>query len=162
MIIVNRAGAVAMEASHRFKYEIASELGLRDVFKLKREYMNSKLRFEEKEFELFGKKITGIEYEEVKTDLECPGQEEIDEYIRKRDEYIAEQILKECGWNEFVKRCKLDDIEDFIDKHRPCEGPDEQCNMFCSEYRAGCKYYIEKWHYVEPYSENLKPFRFYF
>ena len=135
MIIVNRAGAVAMEASKRFKYEIAPELGLRDVFKLKRDYMSSKLRFEEKEFEVFGKTITGIGYEEVETDLECPSEEEIDKYIRKRDEYIAEQILKECGWDEYVKRCKLDGI---IAEHFPCEGPDGQCNMFCPQYNTDC------------------------
>ena len=139
MITVNKAGIVVMEASGRFKYEIAPELGLRDVFKLKREYMSSKLRFEEKEFELFGKKITGIEYEEVETNLECPSQEEIDEYIRKRDEYIAEQILKECGWNDFIRRCKLDRIEDFIAEHVPCEGPEGQCNMFCHNYMVGCR-----------------------
>ena len=88
---------------------------------------------------MFGKTITGIEYTEVETDLECPSQEEIDEYIRKRDEYIAEQILKECGWDEFVKRCKLDRIEDFVAEHVPCEGPDGQCNMFCHKYVAGCR-----------------------
>ena len=134
MIIVNKAGVVGMEASERFKYEIAPKLGLRDVFKLKREYMNSRFQSKEKEFELFGKTITGIECKEVETNLECPSQEEIDEYIRKRDEYIAEQILKECGWNEFVKRCKLNNIEDFIFEHMPCEGPDGQCNMFCPKY----------------------------
>lgn len=131
MITVNKAGIVSMKASERFRHEIAPELGLRDVFKLKREYMSSKLRFEEKEFELFGKTITGIEYTEVETDLECPSQEEIDEYIRKRDEYIAEQILKECGWDDYVKRCKLDGI---IAEHVPCEGPDGQCNMFCPRF----------------------------
>lgn len=127
MIIVNKVGSVAMDASSRFKYEIAPELGLRNVFQLKRKYMNSKFRFEEKE------------YKEVETDLECPSREEIDEYIRKRDEYIAEQILKKCGWVEFVKRCKLDSIEDFIAEHEPCEGPDGQCNMFCHNYMAGCR-----------------------
>jgi coenzyme F420-reducing hydrogenase gamma subunit len=74
----------------------------------------------------------------VETDLECPSQEEIDVYIRKRDEYIAEQILKECGWDDFVKRCQLDNIEDFIAKHFPCEGPDGQCNMFCPQYSTKC------------------------
>ena len=138
MIVVSRAGSVAMEALKRFTYEIAPELGLRNVFKLKRKYMSSKLRFEEKEFEMLGKTITGVEYKEVETDLECPSQEEIDEYIRKRDEYIAEQILKECGWNDFVKRCKLDGIEDFITEHMPCEGPDGQCNMFCPQYNTNC------------------------
>ena len=126
-----------MEASEKFKYEIAPKLGLRDVFKLKRKYMNSRFQSKEKEFELFGKTITGIECKEVETNLECPSQEEINEYIRKRDEYIAEQILKECGWDEFVKRCKLDKIEDFIAEHVPCEGPDGQCNMFCPKYCWG-------------------------
>lgn len=134
MIIVNKAGAVGMEASERFTYEIAPELGLRNVFKLKREYMNSKLRFEEKKFELFGKTITGIKYKEVETDLECPSQEEIDEYIRKRDEYVAEQVLKKCGWYEFVKRCKLDNIEDFIAEHVPCEAEEGQCAIDCPRF----------------------------
>ena len=128
-----------MEASERFEYKIAPKLGLRNVFKLKREYMSSKLRFEEKEFEVLGRKVLGVEYTEVETNLECPSQEEIDEYIRKRDEYIAEQILKECGWDDFVKRCELDSIEDFIAEHTPCEGPDGQCNMFCHNYMAGCR-----------------------
>ena len=134
MLVVSAAGMVAVEANERFEKEIAPRLGLRDVFKLKRKYMNSRFQSKEKEFELFGKTIKGIECKEVETNLECPSQEEIDEYIRKRDEYIAEQILKECGWNEFVKRCKLDKIEDFIAEHMPCEGPDGQCNMFCPKY----------------------------
>lgn len=138
MLIVSAAGMVALEANERFEKEIAPKLGLRDVFKLKRKYMNSRFQSKEKEFELFGKTITGIECKEVETNLECPNQEEIDEYIRKRDEYIAEQILKECGWNEFVKRCKLDKIEDFIAEHMPCEGPDGQCNMFCPKYDTNC------------------------
>ena len=138
MLIVSAAGMVALEANERFEKEIAPKLGLRDVFKLKRKYMNSRFQSKEKEFELFGKTITGIECKEVETNLECPSQEEIDEYIRKRDEYIAEQILKECGWDEFVKRCKLDKIEDFIAEHVPCEGPDGQCNMFCPKYDTNC------------------------
>lgn len=142
MIIVNKAGTVAMKASEKFEYEIAPALGLRDVFKLKRDYMNSKLRFEEKEFEVLGRKVLGIEYTEVETDLECPSQKEIDEYIRKRDEYIAEQILKECGWDEFIKRCKLDNIEDFIDTHMPCDGLGGQCNMACGHWNR-CQGYID-------------------
>ena len=134
MLVVSAAGMVALEANERFEKEIAPKLGLRDVFKLKRKYMNSRFQSKEKEFELFGKTIKGIESKEVETNLECPSQEEINEYIRKRDEYIAEQILKECGWDEFVKRCKLDKIEDFIAEHMPCEGPDGQCNMFCPKY----------------------------
>lgn len=138
MITINKAGAVALEASERFAYKIAPEMGLRNVFKMKREYLASKYRYEDTEIELFGKKIKATSRIPQWSDLECPSQEEIDEYIRKRDEYIAEQILKECGWDEFVKRCKLDGIEDFIAEHVPCEGPDGQCNMFCRDYLKRC------------------------
>ena len=69
MIIIGKAGAVDMEASKKFKYEIAPALGLRDVFKLKQEYLSSKLRFEPKEIEVLGEKVFGIEYEEVETEF---------------------------------------------------------------------------------------------
>ena len=134
MIVVSRAGSVAMEASDRFTYEIAPELGLRNVFKLRREYMNSKLRFEEKEFEVFGKKIKGVSCEEVETDLECPSEDEISQYIQEREKYIAEQILKKCGWMEFEKYCKGHQLDNLIHKHTACEGPDGQCVMWCPRF----------------------------
>ena len=65
-------------------------------------------------------------------------QEEIDTYIRAREEYIATEVLWKCGWAEFVKRCELVGIEDYIDEHTPCEGPDAQCNMFCFRYGKDC------------------------
>lgn len=134
MIVVSKAGSVAMEASKRFTYEIAPELGLRNVFKLRREYMSSKFRFEDKEFEVFGKKIKGVSYKEVETDLECPSEDEIRNYIRERDKYIAEQILKECGWNEFEKYCKSNQLGNLIREHTACEGPDGQCVMWCPKF----------------------------
>lgn len=137
-IVVSKAGAVAMEASSRFEYEIAPELGLRNVLKLEREYWTSKIKYEEKEIEFCGEKIKCMSCDEVETDLERPSREEIDNYIRKRDEYVAEQVLKNCGWDAFVERCQWDKIEDFIEGHFPCQGPDGQCNMFCPQYNTNC------------------------
>ena len=47
---------------------------------------------------------------------------------------MDEDEVFEIGWDEYVKRCKLDGI---IVKHFPCEGPDGQCNMFCPQYCWG-------------------------
>jgi hypothetical protein len=67
-------------------------------------------------------------------EYEMPSQEEIDTYIRAREEYVATEVLRRCGWIEFLKRCELVDIKDFIHKHVPCEGPDGQCNVLCHRY----------------------------
>ena len=140
MITVSRAGAIAMDASNRFEYEIAPELGLRNVFKMKRDYMAKQFEMSDCIFEWEGKEIKGrrIEKKEVPPEYEMPSQEEIDEYIRAREEYVATEVLHKCGWIEFVKRCELVRIEDYINEHMPCEGPDGQCNMFCPKYDTNC------------------------
>lgn len=127
MIMVSKAGAIAMDASSKFKYEIAPKLGLRDVFKMKLDYMAKQFEMSDFTFDLNGK----VNRNEVPPEYEMPSQEEIDEYIRAREEYIATEVLHKCGWTEFVKRCELARIEDYIDEHTPCEGPDGQCNMLC-------------------------------
>lgn len=139
-IVVSKAGAVAMDASNRFKYEIASELGLRDVFKMKRDYMAKQFEMSDCIFEWEGKEVKGMRMErkEVPPKYEMPSQEEIDEYIRAREEYIATEVLRKCGWAEYVKRCELVGIEDYINEHTPCEGPDAQCNMFCRDFLKSC------------------------
>ena len=139
-IVVSRAGAVAMDASSRFKYEIAQELGLRDVFKMKQDYLAKEFEMSDFTFELDGKEIKGVKVDkkEVPSEYEMPTNEEIDTYIRAREEYVATEVLWKCGWTEFVKRCELVGIEDYINKHTPCEGPDAQCNMFCFRYGKDC------------------------
>ena len=140
MITVSRAGAIAMDASSRFKYEIAPELGLRDVFKMKLDYMAKQFEMSDCIFEWEGKEVKGMRMErkEVPPEYEMPSQEEIDEYIRAREEYVATEVLRKCGWTEFVKRCELVRIEDYINEHTPCEGPDAQCNMFCRDFLGKC------------------------
>ena len=62
----------------------------------------------------------------------CPvTEEEMHEYMRMRDEYIAEAVLRKHGWNEFAKYCAKAMIEDFMGKHTPCEADDGQCHMDC-------------------------------
>ena len=139
-IVVSKAGAVAMDASSRFKYEIAPELGLRDVFKMKQDYLTKGFAMSDFTFEFEGKEIKGVKVDrkEVPPEYEMPTNEEIDAYIRAREEYVATEVLWKCGWTEFVKRCELVGIEDYIAEHFPCEGPDGQCNMFCPQYNTNC------------------------
>ena len=114
MFVVSTVGTVVLEANERFEKKIAAKRGLRDVFKLKRKYLLGEIN-------------------------ECPSKEEIDNYIREREEYIANEVLKQCGWDKFIKRCHLVGIEDYVAEHMPCEGPDGQCNMFCFQYGKDCQ-----------------------
>lgn len=142
MITVSRAGIVAMNACEHFEKYIAPELGLRNVFKMKRDYMAKQYEMSDCIFKFEGKEIKGrrMEKKEVSPEYEMPSQEEIDEYIRAREEYVATEVLRKCGWIEFVKRCELVRIEDYINEHMPCEGPDGQCNMFCFQYGKDCQF----------------------
>ena len=139
-IVVSKAGVVAMDASRRFEYEIAPELGLRNVFKMKREYLAKEFEMSDFTFNWEGKEIKGVKVDkkEVPPEYEMPSQEEIDAYIRAREEYVATEVLRKCGWIEFVERCELVRIGDYINKHMPCEGPDGQCYMFCPQYDTNC------------------------
>lgn len=118
MMRLNKVGTIVLNAGEEFEKYEARKLRLRDVFKLRREFIV--------------KKYNNIEPSES---LENPPtNEEIEQYIRAKEEYIADAILKECGWEDFVKRCKKVGIEDYIAEQVACKGPEGQCNMFCPKY----------------------------
>lgn len=137
---IGKTGTVVLTASSDFEYKIAPELGLRNVFKMKRDYLAKEFEMSDFTFEMDGKEIKGVKVDkkEVPPEYEMPSQEEIDEYIRAREEYVATEVLRKCGWLEFVKRCELVRIEDYINEHTPCEGPDGQCNKFCPDFLGKC------------------------
>lgn len=118
MIKMSKAGVVAMNASEHFEKYTAPELGLRNVFKMKRDYTAKQFEMSDCIFEWGGKEMR-MGRKEVPPEYEMPSQEEIDEYIRAREEYVATEVLRKCGWIEFVKRCELVRIEDYISEHTP-------------------------------------------
>lgn len=128
MMRLNKVGVVVLEASEEFEKYEARKLGLRDVFKLRRSYLNSMY----KKYNTIPCQV--IEKQEPLEELENPTDEEIKQYVKAREEYVADAILKECGWEDFVKRCKAVGIEDYIAERVPCEGLGGQCNMFCPKY----------------------------
>ena len=134
--VVGTSGVIAMNASEYFEKYIADKMGLRPVFKMKWAYMEAAHSLEEITHEWEGKTIKGYEIKnhEVPPELEYPSEEEVDNYIRKREEYVADAILKHCGWEAFVKRCELCRIEDYIKERVPCEAKEGQCSMECSKF----------------------------
>lgn len=67
-----------------------------------------------------------------------PSQEEVDYYIKMRDEYIAEYILRNSSWADFLKTCRMFKLgEDFVNRHEPCTGMDGQCSFDCHFFKDG-------------------------
>lgn len=127
--VVGTSGVIAMNANEYFDLHIADKLGLRPVFRMKRKWYEAH------------RKITHtnddcviIEHVEPEIEVEYPSKEEVDNYIRKREEYVADAILKHCGWDEFIKRCKLCRIEDYIKERVPCEAEEGQCVIDCPRF----------------------------
>lgn len=57
-------------------------------------------------------------------------QEEKDAWHEAQDRFVAEEILKKCGWDYFEWWCKEHNFTDLIESHNPCEF-NGQCSMFC-------------------------------
>lgn len=115
-IVVGKVGAVQLKAHEEFDRKYKQEHGYLPFWK-RHKWITSG-------WKKLGNGVTEIG--------ECPvTQEEINDYVRQRNEYIAEEILHKCGWVEFVRHCEYQGIEDLISKHAPCEADDRQCHIDC-------------------------------
>ena len=115
MIVIGSVGSTALKAHEEFDRQYKQEHGELPFWK-RHKWMTSGWRDMEN-----GNPIG-----------KCPvTEEELHEYMRMRDEYIAEAVLRKHGWNEFAKYCAKAMIEDFMGKHTPCEADDGQCHMEC-------------------------------
>lgn len=81
--------------------------------------------------------VTYIEKHQAPPGMRPATREEKDEWIRARETFIAEALLREIGWDAFVKRCENENI-DIIKFHTPCEGPTRQCQFDCPIF-GNCK-----------------------
>ena len=127
--VVGTSGVIAMNASEYFEMHIADKMGLRPVFKMKDDWYKAHTRY----IDNADGSIT-VEHVNPKIEMEYPSEEEVNNYIRKREEYVADAILKHCGWNAFIKRCELCRIEDYIKERVPCEAKEGQCLMECPRF----------------------------
>ena len=125
------------ELHDEFRRHIAPLKGLRPVFDIQQQWRNATIKYVDDVVDYCGKQVpvTRIEYIEPPADLEpYPGWDEVDEYLQIENKWMAEEILKRIGWQEFKSFCKLHKMDDVVKQHGPCEGSKGQCSFFCPKY----------------------------
>lgn len=126
---INSTDIIAINAKEYFEKYIASTIGLRPIFEIQREWCKAHTKYiHNKDGSII------VEFIEPEIKIEYPSHQEVGEYVRKRNEYIADAILKHCGWEAFLKRCNLYHIEDYIQKRVPCESYTKQCMLDCPKF----------------------------
>ena len=97
---------------------------------------------------LFAEKSTrnadgSISYKLDSQDPREPTRAEKDEWIIKRDEYVAHRCFYEIGYDMFLAHTKPGDAYDIshmrdLDEFVPCRSADRQCAMFCKNIGGNC------------------------
>lgn len=141
--VMSAKGVFRMEKHDEFRRSIYKKFGLRPVFRIQQEWAAARFEKEDKVAMIAGHPISGISYKmlteqeirEKHPDLpEQLSNEEIEEFLRIENEWIAEQILYEYGWDEFEKECQHSHLsQEFHDKFRPCDAKDKQCHLLCPD-----------------------------
>lgn len=119
---ISKAGAVVLAADAEFECTTTLE----NPFKRDSAYYAETHRYV-----TLPNGATYIQKQPAPPGMRLSTREEKDEWIRAREIFIAEALLREVGWNTFVERCKNEEIEDIIKFHTPCEGPTKQCQFDC-------------------------------
>ena len=139
--VISAKGMFHMEKHDEFRRSIYKKFRLRPVFRIQQEWAAARFEKEDKVAVIAGHPISGISYR-ILTEQEIrekhpnlpeqPSDEEIEEFLRIENEWIAEQILYEYGWNEFEKECQHSHLsQEFHDKFRACDAKDKQCHLLC-------------------------------
>ena len=120
-IIVSHETARIMDFSYDFS-KYAKSKGIKDPFQTKRE--------------IFAKHIKNGSIEISKMEEMCePTKAEIEAYVKMREEYIADRVFKEIGYERFLQQISPNYTYLRIkDKFVPCKSADRQCNIFCHRY----------------------------
>lgn len=134
MFEITPTGMLVMDAIDEF-YKIMQEKGVRDPFKI-----------EQSIFQSYTKENADGS---IQMDLDAyrnaqkPSREEKNAWIIAEDEYIAEKLFNEAGYEEFEYRTrpKIDyDISYLrdLDKFVPCRAKDGQCMLTCKNFGKDC------------------------
>jgi hypothetical protein len=115
-IVVSAVGFARMEYSSEFEKMMKSQ-GYTNPFVLQRHAAKR----------LFKEIDTKSEPQVPKNVKTLP----VDEWILKRDEYIARKVFEEFGWEEVQWDIRTNHLEHLLDELKPCEDPIGQCSLFC-------------------------------
>ena len=61
--------------------------------------------------------------------------EEMDEYIKLRNEFVLWELHKDCFWTDFQNYLK---IYKHTTEYLPCDCAERQCNMACAYFGGKC------------------------
>ena len=129
MFEITSTGMLVMDAIDEF-YKLMQEKGVRDPFKIEQSIFQSYT------------KENAIDLDAYRN-AQKPSREEKNAWIIAEDEYIAEKLFNEVGYEEFEYRTrpKIDyDISYLrdLDKFVPCRAKDGQCMLTCKNFGGNC------------------------
>ena len=113
MFTVNSVGSTILRAEEMWERQIAPARGLENPFKRKHKVLASLVS---------GVKLDWSDY---------PTEAECEHWKRKRNHYVAEQVLLKHGWKELQKFAKSRHVEEVLKNLLPCEAESGQCHMDC-------------------------------
>lgn len=140
MFEITSTGMLVMDAIDEF-YKIMQEKGVRDPFKI-----------EQSIFQSYTKENADgsiqMDLDTYRKDGQKPSREEKYAWVIAEDEYIAEKLFNEAGYEEFEYRTrpKIDyDISYLrdLDKFVPCRAKDGQCMLTCKNFGKDCSFLAE-------------------
>lgn len=137
--IVSDKGISRMEFHYQWEHEEALKRGLRNPWDHK---PNKPIHVRETIYPDPNNKKHGIQttrsvYPKVNEKEMIAWENERDNYIQQRDEWIALQIFHEYGYEAFLDECQIYNLsEQFCKSVFPCESQSEaQCNLYCPIYK---------------------------
>ena len=139
MFEITSTGMLVMDAIDEF-CKIMQEKGVRDPFKI-----------EQSIFQSYTKENADgsiqMDLDAYREDGQKPSREEKYAWVIAEDEYIAEKLFNEAGYEEFEYRTrpKIDyDISYLrdLDKFVPCRAKDGQCMLTCKNFGKNCSVLI--------------------
>lgn len=132
-IVITAFGAYVMNKHDEWRTKVAQTQGFLPLHKMEREYNDATIRFTKEKIKLYGKEVptTRVEYVDPPEGLRKPTKEEWRAYNQAQDIWIAEEILRDWEWKDFVRYCEQNDVKFLLERHTPCEDSTKQCQLFC-------------------------------
>lgn len=144
-IVITALGAYVMNKHDEWRTKVAQTQGFLPLHKMEREYRDATLRFFKENVKIYGKEVpsTRIERVDPPEGIREPTREEWDAYNKAQDIWIAEKILRDWKWVDFVKYCGQHNLEYLVEQHQPCEDSTGQCQFVCPRINQNCERWYE-------------------
>lgn len=137
-MIISDLALFRMEMSEQWNKECRLQ-GVRNPFKVKEDILKNSIVRESTTIKLPGSDKE-IPCEKITTKADgwekMPSDAEIENFIRKREAFVAHKVLTYRSWDDFIDTCHLYRRQDLIDNIMACK-EHGQCTFFCAMYEDG-------------------------